>query len=156
MRESPFRVATATIEPFEARERLGLCHILLDYISTSMDTLAEEIASLLPNGLGARGDEERNPLTYPARSLHVLLATSGSVASIKAPVIVRELLKVCPCAISPSKKAHEASRDPVRAGRRSDRCDQVFAALFRLEGFGGGTWWSSQGVDRRRRVGSEY
>ncbi|ORY90698.1 flavo protein [Leucosporidium creatinivorum] len=58
-----------------------------------MSSLAEQIANLLPNGLGARGDEERNPLTYPARSLHVLLATSGSVASIKAPLIVCELLK---------------------------------------------------------------
>lgn len=52
------------------------------------------IATLLPNGLGARGDEERHPKEYPLRHLHVLLATSGSVASIKAPLIVRELLKV--------------------------------------------------------------
>jgi len=59
-----------------------------------MASLAERIATLLPNGLGSRGDEERDPLTYPARSLHVLLATSGSVASIKAPLIVRQLLNV--------------------------------------------------------------
>ncbi|GAA5979717.1 hypothetical protein JCM10908_003018 [Rhodotorula pacifica] len=50
------------------------------------------IARLLPNGLGAKGDEDRNPLEYPNRNLHVLLALSGSVASIKAPLIVRELL----------------------------------------------------------------
>ncbi|KAL8279896.1 hypothetical protein RQP46_007746 [Phenoliferia psychrophenolica] len=56
-------------------------------------TLKDLIATLLPNGLGARGDEERNPVLYPQRHLHVLLATSGSVASIKAPLIVRELLK---------------------------------------------------------------
>ena len=59
-----------------------------------MASLADTISRLLPNGLGARGDEERSPSVYPARSLHVLLATSGSVASIKAPLIVRELLKV--------------------------------------------------------------
>lgn len=81
------------------REQVGLCHIALDYNSTSMANLAEQIAALLPNGLGARGDEERNPLTYPSRSLHVLLATSGSVASIKAPLIVRELLKVRICVL---------------------------------------------------------
>lgn len=60
-----------------------------------MSALAQTIARLLPNGLGARGDEERDPVLYPARPLHVLLATSGSVASIKAPLIVNELLKVC-------------------------------------------------------------
>lgn len=59
-----------------------------------MSDLKETIARLLPNGLGARGDEERDPTVYPARSLHVLLATSGSVASVKVPLIVRELLKV--------------------------------------------------------------
>ncbi|BGP29386.1 hypothetical protein JCM10296v2_001125 [Rhodotorula toruloides] len=61
-----------------------------------MDTtedLRQSIARLLPNGLGAKGDEERNPVVFPARNLHVLLAVSGSVASIKAPLIVRELLK---------------------------------------------------------------
>ncbi|GAA6053640.1 hypothetical protein JCM3770_001675 [Rhodotorula araucariae] len=57
------------------------------------ETLAQEIARLLPNGLGARGDEERDPVAFPRRSLHVLVAVSGSVASIKAPLIVRELLK---------------------------------------------------------------
>ncbi|BGP37459.1 hypothetical protein JCM10449v2_001365 [Rhodotorula kratochvilovae] len=41
------------------------------------ETLASQIARLLPNGLGARGDEERNPVTFPDRSLHVLLALSG-------------------------------------------------------------------------------
>lgn len=69
-----------------------------------MSALAEQIATLLPNGLGARGDEERNPLTYPARSLHILLATSGSVASIKAPLIVRELLKVRIRALKPRRE----------------------------------------------------
>ncbi|GAA5876813.1 hypothetical protein JCM1840_002051 [Sporobolomyces johnsonii] len=61
--------------------------------STSSESLSETIARLLPNGLGARGDEERDPLVFPHRNLHVLLACSGSVASIKAPLIVRELLK---------------------------------------------------------------
>ncbi|KAG0665424.1 hypothetical protein C6P46_006871 [Rhodotorula mucilaginosa] len=50
------------------------------------------LARLLSNGLGARGDQDRDPLEYPHRTLHVLLALSGSVASIKAPLIVRELL----------------------------------------------------------------
>ncbi|KWU44634.1 flavo protein [Rhodotorula sp. JG-1b] len=50
------------------------------------------LARLLSNGLGARGDQDRDPLEYPRRNLHVLLALSGSVASIKAPLIVRELL----------------------------------------------------------------
>ncbi|GAA5929003.1 hypothetical protein JCM3775_006709 [Rhodotorula graminis] len=57
------------------------------------ETLAQTIARLLPNGLGARGDEERNPVTFPDRSLHVLVALSGSVASIKTPLIVRRLLE---------------------------------------------------------------
>ena len=35
------------------------------------------------------------PLRWPARSLHVVLATTGSVASVKAPLIAAELLKVC-------------------------------------------------------------
>ncbi|GAA5891868.1 hypothetical protein JCM5296_003255 [Sporobolomyces johnsonii] len=60
---------------------------------SSSESLSETIARLLPNGLGARGDEERDPLVFPHRNLHVLLACSGSVASIKAPLIVRELLK---------------------------------------------------------------
>lgn len=57
-------------------------------------TLKQTIATLLPNGLGARGDQEANPVLYPNRPLHVLLATSGSVASIKAPLIVAALRKV--------------------------------------------------------------
>jgi phosphopantothenoylcysteine decarboxylase len=61
-----------------------------------MAKLASQIKELLPNGLGSKGDEERNPLLYPARPLHVLVATSGSVASIKLPLIVREILKVRP------------------------------------------------------------
>lgn len=40
-------------------------------------------------------------LAYPARPLHVLLATTGSVASIKAPLIVEGLLKVRPYALAP-------------------------------------------------------
>lgn len=59
-----------------------------------MTSLGEQIRSLLPNGLGSKGDEVRDPLMYPARPLHVLVATSGSVASIKLPLIVKELLKV--------------------------------------------------------------
>ncbi|GAA5973369.1 hypothetical protein JCM11641_003096 [Rhodosporidiobolus odoratus] len=55
--------------------------------------LIQDIARLLPNGLGAKGDEEKNPIIFPHRNLHVLLACSGSVASIKAPLIVAELLK---------------------------------------------------------------
>lgn len=43
----------------------------------------------LPDGSGS---EE---VAYPARPLHVLLATTGSVASIKAPLIVQGLLEVC-------------------------------------------------------------
>ena len=35
------------------------------------------------------------PVRWPERSLHVVLATTGSVASVKAPLIVAELLKVC-------------------------------------------------------------
>lgn len=62
-------------------------------------TLVETIAQHLPNGLGAKGDQESSPLVYPARHLHVLLATSGSVASIKAPLVVRELLKVRPARV---------------------------------------------------------
>ncbi|GAA5829175.1 hypothetical protein JCM11251_004150 [Rhodosporidiobolus azoricus] len=56
------------------------------------EPLTATIARLLPNGLGAKGDEERNPVVYPHRNLHVLLACSGSVASIKAPLIVKDLL----------------------------------------------------------------
>ncbi|KAM0749770.1 flavoprotein [Meredithblackwellia eburnea MCA 4105] len=55
--------------------------------------LKDLIAQLLPNGLGARGDEELDPILYPQRNLHVLVTTSGSVASIKLPLIVRQLLK---------------------------------------------------------------
>lgn len=59
-----------------------------------MTDLVDTIVRLLPNGLGAKGDEESDPVLYPARPLHVLLATSGSVASIKAPLIVAALLNV--------------------------------------------------------------
>lgn len=60
-----------------------------------MSRLREAIASgSLVNGLGSKGDEELSPILYPKRSLHVLLATSGSVASIKAPLIVKGLLEV--------------------------------------------------------------
>ncbi|GAA5961600.1 hypothetical protein JCM3765_002643 [Sporobolomyces pararoseus] len=58
-----------------------------------LKTLQETIERLLPNGLGSQGDEERNPTLYPTRPLHVLLACSGSVASVKVPLIVRELRK---------------------------------------------------------------
>ncbi|GAA6042638.1 hypothetical protein JCM8097_008259 [Rhodosporidiobolus ruineniae] len=61
--------------------------------STPVEDLKQTIARLLPNGLGAKGDEERNPVVFPHRNLHVLLACSGSVASIKAPLIVNELIK---------------------------------------------------------------
>jgi len=33
---------------------------------------------------------------------HVLLITTGSVASIKAPLIVAELLQVCPSSLDPA------------------------------------------------------
>jgi hypothetical protein len=33
-------------------------------------------------------------VAYPSRPLHILLATTGSVASIKAPLIAEALLKV--------------------------------------------------------------
>lgn len=63
-----------------------------------MSRLAESIASgTLTNGLGSKGDEELSPILYPKRPLHVLLATSGSVASIKAPLIVKGLLDVSIC-----------------------------------------------------------
>jgi hypothetical protein len=39
---------------------------------------------------GARSETH----AYPERPLHVLLATSGSVASVKAPLIARALLDV--------------------------------------------------------------
>lgn len=57
--------------------------------------IRQSIRELLPNGLGAKGDEERNPVQYPDRHLHVVLCTTGSVASIKAPLIVSKLLSVC-------------------------------------------------------------
>ncbi|KAK4051311.1 hypothetical protein OIO90_004792 [Microbotryomycetes sp. JL221] len=56
-----------------------------------MSDLASDIRRLLPNGLGAKGDEERDPLEYPNRPLHVLLLASGSVASVKIPLIVDAL-----------------------------------------------------------------
>ena len=62
--------------------------------SIPQETLQESIARLLPNGLGSKGDEESNPLCYPTRDLHILLACSGSVASVKLPLIVRDLLQV--------------------------------------------------------------
>ena len=62
--------------------------------TTRPERLQETIERLLPNGLGARGDEERDPIQYPTRPLHVLLACSGSVASVKIPLIVAELLTV--------------------------------------------------------------
>lgn len=76
----------------------------------TMSDLTATIARLLPNGLGARGDEERNPVLYPNRPLHLLLATSGSVASIKAPLIVSELLKV-----SRSARVRLADRAELRS-----------------------------------------
>ncbi|KDE05851.1 hypothetical protein MVLG_03794 [Microbotryum lychnidis-dioicae p1A1 Lamole] len=60
---------------------------------TARPSLQDEIARLQPYGLGARGDTDNDPGHYPQRSLHVLLAVSGSVASIKTPLIVGDLLK---------------------------------------------------------------
>ncbi|GAA6060309.1 hypothetical protein JCM10212_002950 [Sporobolomyces blumeae] len=57
------------------------------------ETLRETISRLLPNGLGAKGDEELDPEVYPTRDLHVLVACSGSVASVKIPLIVNDLLQ---------------------------------------------------------------
>ncbi|KAK4052122.1 hypothetical protein OIV83_002416 [Microbotryomycetes sp. JL201] len=51
------------------------------------------VRSKLPNGLGARGDEERDPVLYPDRPLHVLLLATGSVASVKVPLIAHSLRK---------------------------------------------------------------
>ena len=62
--------------------------------STPQETLQEAISRLLPNGLGSKGDEEENPLSYPTRDLHILVACTGSVAGVKLPLIVRELLQV--------------------------------------------------------------
>ena len=56
--------------------------------------LQEQMATLLqPNGLGAQGTEERSVKQYPKRSLHVLLLCSGSVASVKVPLVVSALRK---------------------------------------------------------------
>ncbi|SCV72740.1 BQ2448_4277 [Microbotryum intermedium] len=61
--------------------------------STPSRSLQDEIARLQPYGLGARGDTDNDPGQYPQRNLHLLLAVSGSVASIKAPLIVSQLVK---------------------------------------------------------------
>lgn len=46
----------------------------------------------LPDHASTEDDMKRTE--YPLRPLHVVLATTGSVASIKAPLIVKELLRV--------------------------------------------------------------
>lgn len=93
------------------------------------ETLAHSIARLLPNGLGAKGDEERNPVSFPDRSLHVLVAVSGSVAAIKAPLIVNHLLQVrcsTPCSHGLLARVDLCSSSSVRA--QHDRVDvQVVA-----------------------------
>ncbi len=53
-----------------------------------------DIRELLPNGLGSKGDEVLNLELYPDRPLHILILATGSVASIKIPLIVTQLLKV--------------------------------------------------------------
>lgn len=60
----------------------------------SKELSAVSIRQLLSNGLGAKGDEEVSPVLYPERPLHVLLLATGSVASIKVPLIVARLLEV--------------------------------------------------------------
>jgi hypothetical protein len=47
---------------------------------------------------------------YPQRPLHVVVATTGSVASVKAPLIVGQLLKVIQLLSLFSNLAHRDSR----------------------------------------------
>lgn len=125
------------------------------------------LARLLSNGLGARGDQDRDPLEYPRRNLHVLLALSGSVASIKAPLIVRELLTVrlqaiasrsaavtplrlCPFRLAPNLLPFLPI---VRQRRRPGRRIKIIHTFLlrgtdraRIAG-------ASPSLDRRRRVG---
>lgn len=120
------------------------------------EDLKQTIARLLPNGLGARGDEERNPVIFPARNLHVLLAVSGSVASIKAPLIVRELLKVrLGHAASPFQGSLTSRIPAARQSGRPNRRNQVCDALLQCPRGRERVCGSSEGVDRRGRMGRE-
>lgn len=57
------------------------------------DASAEE--PYVPSAFNLPNGAHSEDVAYPARPLHVLLATTGSVASIKTPLIAEALLKVC-------------------------------------------------------------
>lgn len=56
------------------------------------DATSEEPSK--PSAFDLPSSFRQEELTYPDRPLHVLLATTGSVASVKAPLIVKKLLSV--------------------------------------------------------------
>jgi phosphopantothenoylcysteine decarboxylase len=57
-----------------------------------MDSNAEE--PYAPSAFDLPSGSLSEKVAFPERPLHVLLVTTGSVASIKAPLIVDSLLKV--------------------------------------------------------------
>lgn len=57
------------------------------------DASAEE--PHVPSAFNLPDGADSEDVAYPARPLHIVLATTGSVASIKAPLIAEALLKVC-------------------------------------------------------------
>lgn len=93
--------------------------------TTRPGRLQETIERLLPNGLGARGNEERDPIQYPTRPLHVLLACSGSVASVKIPLIVAELLTVSSRACCFSFRHRTTSHPLSLSSPRVEQYDRV-------------------------------
>jgi hypothetical protein len=95
--------------------------------------------------------ERREP-----RQLHVLLATTGSVASVKAPLIVQELLKVLACL---QRRVAAGLTEPlwlVRGRAGPGRRHEAVAGLLRRQGARKGDRRPRQSVDRRRRVGRAW
>jgi phosphopantothenoylcysteine decarboxylase len=85
---------------------------------------------------------------------HVLLITTGSVASIKAPLIVTELLQVCPSSWSHTNaRAHDAHANVVQECQSRSCCNERVTGVLRPYGRGQGRWTL---VDRWRWVVSKY
>lgn len=74
---------------------------------------------------------------------HVLLITTGSVASIKAPLIVAELLQVCPSSESQGQtntRAHDARAIVVPECQSRSYCNERVTGVLRPCGRGQGRW----------------
>lgn len=63
--------------------------------SSPLESPAVALAQAIPDYEATSDDTRR--VEYPDRPLHVILVATGSVASVKVPLMTRELLEVCFC-----------------------------------------------------------